>query len=149
MSKEKAVQQKITDQRAWLNWMEIRVLDDASEIEEVLDVLSRGIRDNPLHVTECARCWMGVWEKHDSEERHWHLGPLAVDAHLQGIGVGSRLMQVFCAQMDAAREDAFLEIDKLENVHFYERFGFKLVCEQEVLGVSNYFMLRRPDWRHE
>ena len=37
MSKENAVQQKITDQRAWLNWMEIGVFD-APEIEEVLDV---------------------------------------------------------------------------------------------------------------
>ena len=49
MRKEKAVQQKITNQRAWLDWMEIGAFD-ASEIEEVLDVLARGMRDNPLHV---------------------------------------------------------------------------------------------------
>ncbi len=214
------MQQKITNQRVWLDWMEIGVFD-ASEIEEVLDVLARGMRDNPLHVaafgedperrrrsfrrlmaaafsirdfshTLVARredgvivgvcgmmppgnClpdfrqrlqlvptllsigpravgrtmrWLGVWEKHDPEERHWHLGPLAVDAHLQGMGVGSRMMQVFCAQMDAAREDAYLETDKPENVRFYERFGFELIGEQEVLGVTNYFMLRRPERRH-
>ena len=91
--------------------------------------------------------WLGVWEKHDPEERHWHLGPLTVDAHLQGRGVGSRLMQVFCAQMYAAREDAYLETDKLENARFYERFGFELISEQEVLGVTNYFMLRRQEGR--
>ncbi len=215
-----AVQQKITNQRAWLDWMEIGAFD-ASEIEEVLDVLARGMRDNPLHVaafgedperrrrrfrglmaaafsirdfshTLVARredgaivgvcgmmppgnClpdfrqrlrllptllsigpravgrtmrWLDVWEKHDPEERHWHLGPLAVDAPLQGMGVGSRLMQVFSAQMDAAREDAYLETDKPENVRFYERFGYRVVCEQEVLGVTNYFMLRRPERRH-
>jgi ribosomal protein S18 acetylase RimI-like enzyme len=215
------VQQKTIDQRAWLDWMEIGVFD-ASGIEEVLDVLSRGMRDNPLHVaafgenperrrrkfrrllsamfsvkdfshTLVARredgvivgvcgmlppedClpdlgqrlrllptllslgprvagrlmrWMGVWEKHDLEERHWHLGPLAVDAHLQGMGAGSLLMQVFCAQMDAACEDAYLETDKPENVRFYERFGFEVVGEAKVLGVTNYFMLRRPKRRHE
>jgi len=220
MRKEKAVQQKITNQRAWLDWMEIGAFD-ASETEEVLDVLARGMRDNPVHVaafgedperrrrrfrglmaaafsirdfshTLVARredgvivgvcgmmppgnClpdfrqrlrllptllsigpravgrtmhWLGVWEKHDPEERHWHLGPLAVDAHLQGMGVGSRMMQVFCAQMDAAREDAYLETDKPENVRFYERFGYRVVGEQEVLGVTNYFMLRRPERRH-
>src|SRR5215210_6108081 len=219
MRKEKAVQQKITNQRAWLDWMEVGAFD-ASEIEEVLDVLARGMRDNPLHVaafgedperrrsfrglmaaafsikdishTLVARredgvivgvcgmmppgnClpdfrqrlrlmptvlsigpravgrmmrWLGVWEKHDPEERHWHLGPLAVDAHLQGLGVGSRMMQVFCAQMDAAREDTYLETDKRENVRFYERFGFEVVGEQEVLGVTNYFMLRRAERRH-
>ena len=220
MRKEKAVQQKITNQRAWLDRMEIGAFD-ASEIEEVLDVLARGMRDNPLHVaafgedserrrrrfrglmaaafsirnfshTLVARredgvivgvcgmmppgnClpdfrqrlrlvptllsigprpvgrtmrWLGVWERHEPEERHWHLGPLAVDAHLQGVGVGSRMMQVFCAQMDAAREDAYLETDKPENARFYERFGFKVVGEQEVLGVTSYFMLRRSERRH-
>ena len=219
MRKEKAVQQKTTNQRAWLDWMEIGAFD-ASEIEEVLDVLARGMRDNPLHVaafgenpehrrrrfrgliaaafsirdfshTLVARredgvivgvcgmmppgnClpdfrqrlrllptllsigpravgrtmrWLAVWEKHDPEERHWHLGPLAVDAHLQGMGVGSRLMQVFCAQMYAACEEAYLETDKLESARFYERFGFEVIGEQEVLGVTNYFMLRRQEGR--
>ncbi|MDQ3926834.1 MAG: GNAT family N-acetyltransferase [Actinomycetota bacterium] len=214
------MQQKIINQRAWLDWMEIGAFD-ASEIEEVLDVLARGMRDNPLHVatfgedperrrrrfrglmaaafsirdfshTLVARredgvivgvcgmmppgdClpnfiqrlrllptllfmgpraigrtmrWLGIWQKHDPEERHWHMGPLAVDAHLQGMGVGSRMMQVFCAQMDAAREDAYLETDKPENARFYKRFGFKVVGEREVLGVPNYFMLRRAERRH-
>ena len=206
--------QNITDQREWLDRVEIGALD-ASEIEEVLGVLARGMRDNPLHVAafgddperrlrsfhklmsaaftvkdfshtlvarredgaivgvcgmmppgDCtpnfgqrlqllptllyispraagrAMRWMGVWEKHDAEERHWHLGPLAIDAYAQGRGVGSRLMQVFCAQMDAAREDAYLETDKQINVRFYERFGFEVVGKQNVLGVPNWFMRR-------
>ena len=87
---------------------------------------------------------MGTWAKHDPEEPHWHLGPVAVDAHLQGMGVGSRLMQAFCAKMDAEHEDAYLETDKPENVRFYERFGFEVVSEQDVLGTPNWFMLRRP-----
>ena len=214
------MQQRMPNQEAWLDWIEIGAFD-ASEIEEVLDVLSRGMRDNPLHVAAFGEdperrrrrfrglmaaafsirnfshtlvaqredgvivgvcgmmppgnClpdfgqrlrllpallsagpravgrtmqWLGVWEKHDPEERHWHLGPLAVDAHLQGMGVGSRLMQIFCARMDAAREDAYLETDKEINVRFYERFGFEVLDEQEVLGVTNYFMLRRAEGRH-
>ena len=32
--------------------------------------------------------------------------------------------------------------DKRENVAFYERFGFEVVGEDEVLGVRNWFMLR-------
>jgi ribosomal protein S18 acetylase RimI-like enzyme len=86
--------------------------------------------------------WMGVWRCHDPEGRHWHLGPIAVDAHLQERGVGGRLMQVFCAQVDAARDDAYLETDKPINVRFYERYGFEVVCEEEVLGVTNWFMHR-------
>lgn len=205
----------ITKRRAWLDQLEIGALD-AADTEEVLDVVSRGMRDNPVNVAafgedpEVRRrrfrklvaamfsvsdlsnvlvarredglvvgvcgmlppgnClpglgqqlrmlptlisigpraagrvvrWMSAWQRHDPEERHWHLGPLAVDAHLQGEGVGSRMMQVFCARMDAAGEDAYLETDKPVNVRFYERFGFEVVGEEEVLGVPNWFMLRR------
>ena len=215
------MEQRVTNQDAWLDGLEIGAFDP-SETEEVLDVLSRGMRDNPLHVaafgedperrrqefrrlmsaafavkefshTLVARpedgaivgvcgmvppgnClpdfgqrlrllptllsisprvagrvmrWMDGWQKHDPQKRHWHLGPLAVEAHLQGRGVGSRLMQVFSAQMYAAGEDAYLETDKLENIRFYERFGFEVVGEQEVLGVTNYFMLRQPEGRDE
>ncbi len=211
---EEAVEHKIADQDAsWLDWLEIGALD-ASEIEEVLDVLARSVRDNPLPVAtfgedptdrrrrvralmaaafcvrdfshtlvarrqdgpivgvcamlppgEClpelgqrllptllpigpsaaerAMRWMGLCQKHDPKERHWHLGPVAVEAHLQGMGVGGRLMGVFCAKMDAAHEDAYLETDEAANVSFFERFGFEVVGEQEVLDVINYFMLRR------
>lgn len=209
----------ITKRRAWLDQLEIGALD-AADTEEVLDVVSRGMRDNPVNVAafgedpevrrrrfrklvaamfsvsdlsnvlvarredgvvvgvcgmlapgDCLPSlgqqlrmlptlisigpraagrvvrWMGAWQRHDPEERHWHLGPLAVDAHLQGEGVGSRMMQVFCARMDAAGEDAYLETDKPINVRFYERFGFEVVGEEEVLGVPNWFMLRRAGRR--
>ncbi len=191
------------------------------EIEEALDVISRGMRDNPIHVAAfgedaerrrkslsrlfgaafavmglqkymlAARSedgtivgvlgmmppgdclpgpgqklrmlpamlrngpraagrtlgWLGAWGKRDPDERHWHLGPVAVDAHLQGMGIGSKLMRVFSARMDAAGEDAYLETDKAINVRFYERFGFEVVGEEEVLGVTNYFMIRRAGRR--
>lgn len=87
--------------------------------------------------------WLGVWGQHDPAERHWHLGPLAVDSHLQGQGIGSQLLRVFCAQMDAAGEQAYLETDKPINVTFYERFGFKVIHEDTVIGVPNWFMLRQ------
>ena len=206
--------------RAWLDRLQIGAIGE-SEIEEVLDVVSRGMRDNPQHIAafgedpetrrrlfrrlisaafstrdlshtlvarredgdivgvcgmlppgECApdlrqqlrllptllslgprvagrlMRWLSAWQRHDPRERHWHLGPLAVDAHLQGEGVGSRMMQVFCAKMDAAGEDAYLETDKPINVRFYERFGFEVVGEEDVLGVPNWFMRRRADKRN-
>ncbi len=217
---ERAVEHRIIKGRVWLDRLEIGNMD-AAEIEEVIDVVGRGMRDNPQHVAafgedpetrrrlfrrlmvaafstrdlshtlvarredgvivgvcgmmppgECAPdfwqqlrllptllslgpCaagrlmrWLGAWQRHDPKERHWHLGPLAVDAHLQGEGVGSRMMQVFCARMDAAGEDAYLETDKPINVRFYERFGFEVVGEEDVLGIPNWFMLRRADKRN-
>jgi ribosomal protein S18 acetylase RimI-like enzyme len=217
---ERAVEYRITKERAWLDQLEIGAMD-AAAIEEVPDVVARGMRDNPQHVAafgedpeirrrlfrrlisaafstrdlshtlvarredgvivgvcgmlppgECAPDlrqglrllpalfsigpraagrlvrWMGAWQRHDPAERHWHLGPLVVDAHLQGEGVGSRMMRVFCARMDAAGEDAYLETDKPVNVRFYERFGFEVVSEEDVLGVPNWFMFRRADKRN-
>jgi ribosomal protein S18 acetylase RimI-like enzyme len=87
--------------------------------------------------------WLGAWSKHDPNERHWHLGPVAVDADLQGMGIGSMLMRVFCERMDEAAEDAYLETDKEINVRFYETFGFVVTGEEEVLGVRNWYMFRR------
>jgi len=89
------------------------------------------------------RAW-AAFEKRDPKERHWHLGPVAVEPGLQGMGVGSQMMELFCAMMDAEGEMAFLETDKPENVRFYEKFGFVTVEEVEILGVPSWFMVRRP-----
>ena len=91
--------------------------------------------------------WLGAWSGHDPDERHWHLGPVAVDVQLQGRGIGSELMRAFCEKMDAAGEEAYLETDKEINVRFYEKFGFEVVGEEEVLGVPNWFMTRRAERR--
>jgi ribosomal protein S18 acetylase RimI-like enzyme len=210
----------LKDEARNLKGVEIGSLD-ASEVGEALDVISRGMRDNPIHVAafgdapECRRkrlhrffgaafavmdlqkhmlvarsedgaivgvmgmmppgdClpelgqqlrmlpsllrngpraagrtmgWLGAWGKRDPDERHWHFGPLVVDAHLQGMGIGSKLLRVLCARMDAAGEDAYLETDKPINVRLYERFGFEVLGEQEVLGGPNWFMLRRAGGR--
>ena len=104
--------------------------------------LTLGLLPLGPHAVSRSLRWVGAWEKHDPEERHWHLGPVAVDAHLQGMGIGSKLMRVFCAQMDAAEETAYLETDKPENVRFYERFGFEIVGEEQVIGVPNWYMAR-------
>jgi predicted N-acetyltransferase YhbS len=75
-----------------------------------------------------------------------HFGPVAVEAHLQGRGIGSELLRVFCAQMDAGKENAYLETDRRDNVRLFERFGFEVVGEHTVLGASDWFMVRGPYW---
>ena len=44
--------------------------------------------------------WTSIWARHDLPQPHWHLGPVAVDAHLQGTGIGTLLMTEYCARVD-------------------------------------------------
>ena len=100
-------------------------------------------RLGPRTVARTAR-WMGEWARHDPAEAHSHLGPLAVDAGLQGQGVGSVLLAEYCRRVDGADQIAYLETDKPENVRFYARAGFAVISESEVLGVPNWYMRREP-----
>jgi ribosomal protein S18 acetylase RimI-like enzyme len=110
---------------------------------EKLRLVWRLLSPGPRALVRTMR-FLDVWDKHHPTERHWHLGPVAVDSDLQGMGVGSKLMQRFCAQIDEADEAAYLEADKEINVRFYERFGFEVISEEEVLGTKNWFMFRQP-----
>ena len=89
--------------------------------------------------------WRSAWAAHHPKEPHWHLGPVAVLPRLQGQGVGSRLVQRFCDRVDQRRVPGYLETDKPENVRLYERFGFKVMEEAEVLGAPSWFMWREPE----
>lgn len=86
--------------------------------------------------------WTGVWARHDPSEPHSHLGPFAVDAHLQGRGIGSRILDQYTRRLDEAGEVGYLETDKQINVRLYERFGYEVIAEQEVLAVPCWFMRR-------
>lgn len=88
--------------------------------------------------------WIAAWARHDPDEPHVHLGPVAVDAHLQGHGIGSAIMDEHCRRLDGVGELGYLETDRAENVGFYERYGFAVVGEDEVIGVPNWFMRREP-----
>jgi predicted N-acetyltransferase YhbS len=85
---------------------------------------------------------MRAWDAQHPVAPHSHLGPLAVDAHLQGQGLGSVLLREYCRRVDEAGQAAYLETDRAENVRFYAREGFEVIAEARVLGVPNWFMWR-------
>jgi len=97
---------------------------------------------NPLPTVLRIFSWAGAWAKEDPSTPHWHLGPVGVLRSYQGKGIGSALLGAFCARMDLARSDAYLETDKDVNVKFYERAGFKVAQRKDVLGVPCWFMSR-------
>ncbi len=88
--------------------------------------------------------WLAAWGERDPDQPHSHLGPLAVDTHLQGRGIGSKIMDECCLRLDARGQAGYLETDKWENVHFYERYGYAVIAQADVIGVPNWFMIRQP-----
>jgi ribosomal protein S18 acetylase RimI-like enzyme len=88
------------------------------------------------------RSWLDQWARYDLREPHWHLGPVSVDAHLQGTGIGTRLMNEYCSRLDVAHVTGYLETDKPSNVKFYEKFGFETIASALVLETPNWFMKR-------
>ena len=83
-----------------------------------------------------------AWEKHEPHKPHWHLGPIGVHPLLQGRGIGKALLQSFLAMADEQRLPVYLETDVDLNVALYEKFGFKVIAEEELIGINNRFMWR-------
>lgn len=113
----------------------------ASERLAMLGLLARA---GALHRLPWIAGWLRCWAGHDPRVDHWHLGPAAVARAYQGRGIGTRLMEEVCDRLDRSRGLGYLETDKPENVRLYRRGGFEVVAEQAVLGIPNWFMLRRP-----
>lgn len=109
---------------------------------EKLKLVPSVVFGNPIATPLRVLRWTAEWARRDPTEPHWHLGPVAVDSHLRGQGVGGAMLADFCARMDDCRAFSYLETDKAENVWFYEKFGFTVVAEAKVLGAPNWFMSR-------
>jgi GNAT superfamily N-acetyltransferase len=86
--------------------------------------------------------WLSIWARHDPREQHLHLGPIGVSPESQGLAIGRRLMDGYCAEIDRLGVAGYLETDRPENVTFYQRFGFEVMKELPVPGVRNYLMWR-------
>ncbi len=86
--------------------------------------------------------WHKEWTIYDPVEQHWHLGPIGVLPSYCGMGIGSKLMRIFCKEVDACSAKAYLETDLDENVRFYKKFGFEVISTSNILHIENRYMLR-------
>ncbi|HEY5289963.1 MAG TPA: GNAT family N-acetyltransferase [Caulobacteraceae bacterium] len=69
-------------------------------------------------------------DKHHPMERpHAYLWFLGVTHAAQGHGVGSRLLKVATARLDAAALPAYLETQTERNLALYRRHGFEVISE--------------------
>ena len=87
--------------------------------------------------------WQRACKKHDPREPHWHLKMIGVGPDSQGKGIGRQMMDVYCNIVDSDKLEAYHETDRPENIPFYERYGFKVVGQETVIGVKNWYM-RHP-----
>ena len=78
--------------------------------------------------------------------KHWYLWGLGVKPSRQGQGIGGMLMQPVLARADSDRLPCYLETTNEKNVPFYEKHGFKVVCEGNVPrhALHIWAMLREP-----
>jgi ribosomal protein S18 acetylase RimI-like enzyme len=107
-----------------------KMKDEAEELKDRQDIIFR------------KSVWHREWAKRDPDEQHWHLGPIGVLPSYRRLGVGSKLMERFCMEVDNCCAKAYLETDLDENVHFYEKFGFTVISKSDILQVENRYMLR-------
>lgn len=113
-------------------------------LHEKLSMLAILAREGQLWRLPNIHRWLRIWARQDPTDDHWHLGPAAVERGRQGEGIGTALMTAICAKLDQRKALGYLETDKYRNVCLYRRGGFEVVAERQVLGVTNWFMLRRP-----
>jgi GNAT superfamily N-acetyltransferase len=67
---------------------------------------------------------------------------VAVDLEYQGRGIGTRLLAAYVAMLDDTGTIGYLKTDKQANVGFYKRSGFTVAAKANVIGVTNWFMMR-------
>lgn len=113
-------------------------------LQEKLGMLAILARAGLLRRLPDVHRWLRIWARQDPAADHWHLGPAAVECGRRGEGIGTALMTAICDELDRRQATGYLETDKRRNVSLYRRGGFEVVAERPVLGVTNWFMLRRP-----
>jgi len=86
--------------------------------------------------------WHNEWAKREPDQPHWHLGPIGVLPSYRRLGIGSKLMERFCQEVDNCSAQAYLETDLDENVRFYGKFDFSVISTSTIFKVENRYMLR-------
>ncbi|MGH3672506.1 MAG: GNAT family N-acetyltransferase [Pseudonocardiaceae bacterium] len=69
----------------------------------------------------------------DVVQPHWYLLLLAVDPHLQGRGIGGRLMVSVLEKAQADRCPIYLQTFHERNLAFYQRHGFRVISQTALI----------------
>jgi ribosomal protein S18 acetylase RimI-like enzyme len=104
----------------------------------------------PLFVRLCGIPRLGrgsamaaAMEKNHPHAPHFYLAFIAVAPRLQGLGLGSAILEATLKRIDEARADAYLENSNPKNARLYERHGFTAGKNIAPLGAPQLI----PMWR--
>jgi ribosomal protein S18 acetylase RimI-like enzyme len=97
------------------------------------------------HAYRHAAFW-GWVEEHEPAEPLLYLSHIGVAPERQGEGLGSALMRDGLASGDHLDVPTWLETSRVDNVAYYERFGFRTVVDEDAPdgGPHIWFMRRDP-----
>ncbi|HSB66064.1 MAG TPA: GNAT family N-acetyltransferase [Anaerolineales bacterium] len=88
--------------------------------------------------------WLNEVDKLHPTYAHYYLEYIGVDPAVQGQGLGSCLMEHLVSIADREGVGCYLENASPRNLPFYQRFGFKIIYEKEIIGFPTWFMWRDP-----
>jgi GNAT superfamily N-acetyltransferase len=80
------------------------------------------------------RSQLQVESLHPREPRHWYLGYLGTRPDDQGKGIGQAMLEEVLTGADTGQVGAYLESSCERNLTLYQRVGFDVVDEIQLLG---------------
>ena len=100
----------------------------------------------PRSTRRLLRFMTNVTRRHPAQP-YWYLEDVGVEPLVQGLGVGTRLLEPVLSLADAARQLCYLETQTEQNVAWYRKLGFEVRDAENSFtpgGPPNWTMIRRP-----
>lgn len=88
--------------------------------------------------------WLDAVGKQHPSIPHYYLEFMGVEPAHQGQGHGSKLLAEVVRRADAAGAGCYLETATARNLPLYERFGFQIKGQIEVIELTTWCMWRPP-----
>jgi GNAT superfamily N-acetyltransferase len=111
---------------------------------EQMKIFIKSIWGHDLYDLRPLLRWLAEIDKIHPAEPHYYLEYMGVEPEYQGQGFGSAIFRHVTARADAEKTGCYLETASPQNVCLYQRFGFQVIAEKQVIGLPAWFMWRPP-----
>jgi ribosomal protein S18 acetylase RimI-like enzyme len=112
-------------------WMPYEAIKPMPLIDEIRAVPTMLYATGLARITRLMALRADMDKHHPMDRPHAYLYFLGVTHAAQGHGIGSRLLKVATARLDAAGQHAYLETQTERNIALYVRHGFKVISEHQ------------------